>query len=89
MYATLFNTLDVILFLMDHEAMYNLEQDTIIKSRGGAFYVPAGCTPLHIAAVASEQYVIDAYFQFFFEHEYDIVQDISVTRFLIIHDRNV
>lgn len=58
---------------MDHEAMHNLAQDVVVRTKAGAFFIPANCTPLHVAAVGAEQYVIDAYFQFFFEHEYEIV----------------
>lgn len=62
MYATLYNSLDVILFLMDHEAMYNLEQDAVIRTKSGPYFINAGATPLHVAAIGAEQYVIDAFF---------------------------
>ncbi|CAL6003708.1 Conserved_hypothetical protein [Hexamita inflata] len=89
MYATLFNTLDVILFLMDFEGMLNMEQDALVRTESGAFVIPAGCTPQHLASVVADQFVIDAFFQFYEQHDYELATEISVSRFLIIHGKRV
>lgn len=54
MYATMFNTLDVVLFLMDFEGMLNLEQEALVMSPAGPFYLKEGSTPLHLAAVVAD-----------------------------------
>lgn len=87
MYATLFNTLDVVLFLMDFEGMLCLDQDCLVKSKTGAFFIPSGLSPLHIAAVVADQFIIDAFFLFYSEHQYEISNEISVSRYLIIHGK--
>ena len=56
-------------------------------SAQGPFYLGAESTPLHLAAVVADQFVIDAYFQFYAEHEYDVGGEVSVSRLLVIHDK--
>ena len=89
MYAVLHNELDVILFLMDFEGMIPLQCDTLVKSTAGAFYVPQGSYAIHLAAVCAEQYVIDAFFQFYYEHNFDVTKDVSVSRMLILNNKKV
>jgi len=54
MYAILCNSLEVVLFLMDFEGMLHLEQETLVKSTSGAFFLPKKASPLHLAAVVAE-----------------------------------
>ena len=89
MYALCYNTLDVVVLLMDHEAMLDVEREACVRTPLGTFLLQPGLTPLHMAAVCSAQPVIDAFAAYYRSHATPIVRCPSVSRYLALFGKRV